>query len=214
MTLQVNEIFHSIQGESLYSGRPCVFIRLTGCNLRCTYCDTTYAYVEGTDINIDEILETVKKFGCPLVEVTGGEPLLQSETPLLIDRLLSGGHEVLLETNGSLDVSPVNPVCIKIVDFKCPSSGASEQNRFENLSFLTDRDQVKFVIGDVSDYRYAVKILNMLPQHVQHHHVLFSPVSPLLSPDILGEWILRDRLCVRLHLQLHKFIWPDVQRGR
>lgn len=214
MTLQVNEIFHSIQGESLYSGRPCVFIRLTGCNLRCTYCDTAYAYNEGTSLNIDEILESVKKFGCPLVEVTGGEPLLQPETPDLIDRLISAGHEVMLETNGSFDLSPVNSGCIKIVDVKCPSSGMSEQNRFENFSFLTDRDQVKFVIGDSSDYDYAKKMLNILPPHFQHHHVLFSPVSSVLSPDILGEWILRDRLSVRLHLQLHKFIWPDVERGR
>lgn len=214
MALRINEIFHSIQGESLYSGRPCVFIRLTGCNLRCTYCDTTYAYDEGTNLDIDEILETVEKFGCHLVEVTGGEPLLQAETPLLIDRLLSAGHEVMLETNGSLDLSPVNSDCMKIVDVKCPSSGASEHNRFENFSLLTDRDQVKFVIGDAPDYDFSKKILNLLPPHVRHDHVLFSTVAGFLSPDILGEWILRDRLSVRLHLQLHKFIWPDVERGR
>lgn len=214
MTLLVNEIFHSIQGESLYSGRPCAFVRLTGCNLRCTYCDTTYAYDEGTMLSIDEIVASVQKFGCPLVEVTGGEPLLQPETPDLIDRLIHLGHEVMLETNGSLDLSPVNPGCIKVVDVKCPSSGASEQNRFENFSLLSDRDQVKFVIDNASDYDYAKKIMNDLPPHLQHHHVLFSPVSSALSPDILSEWILRDRLSVRLHLQLHKFIWPDVERGR
>lgn len=214
MSLLVNEIFHSIQGESLHSGRPCVFVRLTGCNLRCTYCDTTYAYEEGTRFKIDKILGTVQKYGCSLVEVTGGEPLLQPQTPELIDRLLSIGHEVLLETNGSLDISPINPECIKIVDVKCPSSGASEENRIENFSFLTDRDELKFVIGDASDYDYAKKILNVLPRHLQHHHVLFSPISSVLSPDILGDWILRDRLSVRLHLQLHKYIWPNVERGR
>jgi len=214
MSLRVNEIFHSIQGESLYSGRPCVFIRLTGCNLRCTYCDTTYAYDEGKSFEIEELLETVRHFGCSLVEVTGGEPLLQAGTPELIDRLLSIGNEVMLETNGSLDISTVNPDCIKIVDVKCPSSGESEQNRTENFSLLTDRDQVKFVIGDATDYDYAKKTLNLLPPHLQQHHVLFSPVSSILTPDILAQWILRDHLSVRLHLQLHKFIWPDVERGR
>lgn len=214
MSLRVNEIFHSIQGESLYSGRPCVFIRLTGCNLRCTYCDTTYAYDEGKSFEIEELLETVRHFGCSLVEVTGGEPLLQAGTPELIDRLLSIGNEVMLETNGSLDISTVNPDCIKIVDVKCPSSGESEQNRTENFSLLTDRDQVKFVIGDATDYDYAKKTLNLLPPHLQQHHVLFSPVSSILTPNILAQWILRDHLSVRLHLQLHKFIWPDVERGR
>jgi 7-carboxy-7-deazaguanine synthase len=214
MTLMVNEIFHSIQGESLYSGRPCVFIRLTGCNLRCTYCDTTYAYDEGGPRSIDDIMETVQAYDCSLVEVTGGEPLLQAETPRLVERLISEGHEVMLETNGSLDISPVNPDCVKIVDVKCPSSGASGLNRYENFSLLTDRDQLKFIIGDATDYDYARGMLHRLPPQFQHHHVLFSPVSTVLSPDTLGEWILRDRLSVRLHLQLHKFIWPDVERGR
>lgn len=214
MSLIVNEIFHSIQGESLYSGRPCVFIRLAGCNLRCSYCDTTYAYEAGTSLSIDEILETIKEFLCPLVEVTGGEPLLQADTPRLLDRLLSDGLEVMLETNGSIDLTPVNPDCIKIVDVKCPSSGASKHNRIDNFSLLTGRDQVKFVIGDAADYAYAKSMLAILPPELPHHHVLFSPVSAVLSPDTLGEWILRDRLCVRLHLQLHKFIWPNVERGR
>lgn len=214
MTLQVNEIFHSIQGESLHSGRPCVFIRLSGCNLRCSYCDTAYAYHEGSSMGIDDIVGTIRSFNCSLVEVTGGEPLLQSETPALIDRLLSEGYELMLETNGSLDLAPVPPGCIKIVDVKCPSSGASDKNRLENLSLLTNIDQLKFVIGDASDYDFAKRILGTLPRHFPRHHVLFSPVSPNLSPSALGEWILNDGLPVRLHLQLHKFIWPNVTRGR
>jgi 7-carboxy-7-deazaguanine synthase len=214
MTLLVNEIFHSIQGESLYGGRPCVFIRLTGCNLRCTYCDTIYAYDEGNRRDIDEIVEAVQTFGCPLVEITGGEPLLQPETPHLIDRLISAGHEVMIETNGSIDISPVSTDCTRIVDVKCPSSGASEYNRTENFSLLTCRDQLKFVIGDEADYDYARGMLSKLPTHFHHHHVLFSPVSDILPFHVLGEWILRDGLAVRLHLQLHKIIWPDVERGR
>ncbi len=214
MTLLVNEIFFSIQGESIYNGRPCVFIRLTGCNLRCVYCDTTYAYEEGTPRDKDWILKEVEKFACPLVEVTGGEPLLQHETTSLIDRLIASGYEVMLETNGSLDVSQIHPDCMKIIDIKCPSSGMSTRNRLENLSCLTGRDQVKFVIRDALDYKFSLETVKMLPPDFKRHHVLFSPVSGILPPATLSEWILRDRLSVRLHIQLHKFIWPDIERGR
>ena len=214
MTLLVNEIFHSIQGESLFAGRRCVFVRLTGCNLRCTYCDTTYAYEEGDALDIEEIVSRVDNFSCSLVEVTGGEPLLQSGTPELIDRLISLGHEVMIETNGSLDVSRVNPGCIKILDIKCPSSGMSLKNRIENLSELTEKDQVKFVIGNDADYDFAKEMLSALPTGFRHDHVLFSPVSGILSPAVLADWILRDRLSVRFHVQLHKSIWPNEERGR
>jgi len=214
MTLLVNEIFYSIQGESLNAGRPCVFVRLTGCNLRCHYCDTTYAYEAGTLTSIREILREVEKFNCPLVEVTGGEPLSQSDTPILIGRLLNAGYEVMLETNGSFDVSSIDPRCMKILDIKCPSSGESSKNHYENLPLLTALDQVKFVIGDRVDYEFAKKTLDVLPRVLCTHHLLFSPVSETLALKTLSEWILQDNLPVRLHIQLHKFIWPEVTRGK
>ena len=214
MTLLVNEIFHSIQGESLSAGRPCVFVRLTGCNLRCTYCDTAYAYDEGSAFSIGEIVSRVKSFSCPLVEITGGEPLLQDETSELIRRLIASGYEMLIETNGSLDISQLHPECTRIMDIKCPSSGMSSKNRMENLSQLTDRDQLKFVIGDASDYDFAKNILSALPTGFPQDHVLFSPVFGILPPAALSDWILRDRLSVRFHPQLHKIIWPDEERGR
>jgi 7-carboxy-7-deazaguanine synthase len=214
MTLMVTEIFHSIQGESLLAGRPCVFVRLTGCNLRCSYCDTTYAYTEGVPLDIVEIIGKVKDFSCPLVEVTGGEPLLQRETPMLIDRLLSEGLDVMLETNGSLDISGVNSECMKIMDVKCPSSGMSPSNRIENLSLLNEKDQLKFVIGNLSDFTYARSCLKALPFGFPRDHVLFSPVSGRLPPDVLSDWILSNHLEARLHLQLHKIIWPHEDRGR
>jgi 7-carboxy-7-deazaguanine synthase len=214
MALLVNEIFYSIQGESLNAGRPCVFVRLTGCNLRCRYCDTTYAYEEGENRGIREIIREVEKYGCPLVEVTGGEPLSQPDTPNLIDRLLDAGYETMLETNGSLDISSVDTRCMKILDIKCPSSGESAKNRYENLRLLTASDQVKFVIGDLEDYEFAKKKMGIIPRILCPDHVLFSPVSKTLPLELLAEWILRDNLPVRLHAQLHKMIWPEAIRGR
>lgn len=214
MALSVNEIFYSIQGESLNAGRPCVFVRLSGCNLRCGYCDTTYAYEEGAPFSIREIVQKVEGFKCPLVEVTGGEPLLQAETPDLIIRLLNAGYEVMLETNGSLDVSSVDIRCMKILDVKCPSSGESSKNRCENFSLLTPSDQVKFVIGDRTDYEFASKTVGALSDVLQPGHILFSPVSGILPLETLSEWILQDRLPVRLHVQLHKLIWPEATRGK
>ena len=155
MALKVNDIFYSIQGESSYSGRPCVFVRLTGCNLRCSYCDTQYAYTEGEALEIDEVVGRVTSYQCPLVEVTGGEPLIQKETPALIHRLLAGGFETLMETNGSQDISQVDNRCVKIVDIKCPFSGQTSHNDLQNLDRLTDHDEVKFVIADRDDYEYA-----------------------------------------------------------
>ena len=212
MPLIVNEIFYSLQGESTFSGRPCAFVRLTGCNLRCSYCDTRYAYEKGAELEIDQILKQVDLFNCPLVEITGGEPLIQSETPFLIYRLLENGHEVMLETNGSLDISIIDERCIKIVDIKCPSSMESDKNDLENLQKINIKDQVKFVIGTRKDYEYAKKIKEMIPARLPGHNILFSPVTEEIVPSQLAKWILEDKLDVRFHQQLHKFIWPDEDR--
>ncbi len=213
MTLLVNEIFYSIQGESLYSGRPCIFIRLTGCNLRCIYCDTAYAYEDGVKMDITEIMDKITAYNCSLVEVTGGEPLLQNKTPLLIYRLLEKGYEVMMETNGSLDIAIVDERCIKIVDIKCPASGESDKNDLENLKKLNNNDQIKFVIGNDKDYEYAKEIIDSKCPGFPKSQILFSPVAGEIEPDQLAEWILKDNLNVRLHLQLHKIIWPDKLRG-
>jgi 7-carboxy-7-deazaguanine synthase len=213
MTLLVNEIFYSIQGESTFSGRPCIFVRLAGCNLRCSYCDTRYAYEQGVDMEITEIMNRIAAYQCQLVEITGGEPLLQSQTPILIYRLLENGYEVMLETNGSLDISRVDGRCVKIVDIKCPTSGESDKNDLENLNRLRSKDQVKFVIGNRSDYDYAKEIVHSISPDFSEEQILFSPVSEKIPPSRLAEWILEDNLNVRLHLQLHKIIWPDKLRG-
>jgi 7-carboxy-7-deazaguanine synthase len=213
MTLIVNEIFYSIQGESTYAGRPCAFIRLTGCNLRCTYCDTTYAYDGGVEMELADILNRIGRYRCRLVEITGGEPLLQDQTPQLIQKLLDQGYEVLMETNGSLDIDTVNPKCHRIIDIKCPFSGQSEQNDWDNLKRLTSLDQVKFVIGDSQDYQFAKTKLSLLPPDLPAGQILFSPVAEKMPPALLAEWILSDHLPVRLQLQLHRIIWPDKPRG-
>ncbi|KPK26294.1 MAG: 7-carboxy-7-deazaguanine synthase [Nitrospira bacterium SG8_3] len=214
MALKVNDIFYSIQGESSYSGRPCVFVRLTGCNLRCSYCDTQYAYTEGEALEIDEVVGRVTSYQCPLVEVTGGEPLIQKETPALIHRLLAGGFETLMETNGSQDISQVDNRCVKIVDIKCPFSGQTSHNDLQNLDRLTDHDEVKFVIADRDDYEYAKEIVHLTdPPLCRKHPVHFSPAFGRIAPKTLAEWILKDHLDVKLHLQVHKVIWPPDQRG-
>lgn len=211
MPLKVNEIFCSIQGESSYAGRPCVFVRLAGCNLRCSYCDTQYAYKEGIEMTIDEIMDIVVPCQCRIIEVTGGEPLVQRETPNLIDRLLEDGFEVLLETNGSLDISCIDERCARIVDIKCPSSGQEKENDLLNLSRLTDKDEIKFVIGSRDDYEYAKKILSF--DFSITNPPLFSPLSGEMSPQLLAEWILEDHLDVRLNMQLHKIIWEPERRA-
>jgi 7-carboxy-7-deazaguanine synthase len=213
MALIVNEIFYSIQGESLYAGLPCVFLRLTGCNLRCIYCDTRYAYREGTTMEIPEIMERVAGYRCRLVEITGGEPLHQQETPLLVQALIAKGYTVLLETNGTYNISGLDHRCIKIVDSKCPGSGESLKNRMGNLKHLSRNDQVKFVIGDRKDYIYARDMAKLIPAEFPQSHILFSPVHEKIAVQTLAEWILQDNLNVRLHLQLHKFIWPNIDRG-
>ncbi len=212
--MKVNEIFYSIQGESSFAGWPCVFVRLTGCNLRCSYCDTRYAYEEGEEMGIADILEKVACFSCLLVEITGGEPLFQEETPLLIRALLDKGYRVLLETNGSIDVSGVDNRCHRIIDGKLPQSGEAGRNRLENLRLLTDKDELKFVIGGREDYDYARKVIQLIPQDIAGVIVInFSPLFPMIAPRLLAEWILEDRLPVRLNLPLHKLIWPSAMRG-
>jgi len=214
MTLMVNEIFYSIQGESSYAGRPCVFVRLTGCNLRCSYCDTKYAYEEGEEIDVDTIVKRLSTYECPLIEITGGEPLIQEETPHLVKRLLEMGYKVLVETNGSLDISQIDYRCVRIVDIKCPLSGEAGQNDLRNLERLTDNDEVKFVLSGREDYEYAKHILShikLTPSRMNRVH--FSPVLGKIEPKVLAKWILDDYLKVRLHLQLHKIIWSTDQRG-
>lgn len=214
MPLKVNEIFFSIQGESSYAGCPCAFVRLTGCNLRCTYCDTQYAYEAGTWLEIREILGQVSSLHCRLVEITGGEPLLQEQTPELIRTLLNQNFTVLLETNGSLDIGAVDDRCIRIMDMKCPSSGEAERNRLENLKILTPRDEIKFVIGSREDYEYAKEMLSTgIPQRDRMKPPLLSPVFGKIELHTLARWILRDCLEVRLQLQLHKLIWDPGRRG-
>jgi len=206
-TLVINEIFHSIQGESTHAGLPCVFVRLTGCNLRCAWCDTAYAFHEGVVMTLDQILANVQSYNCPLVEITGGEPLLQPSVLPLMTRLCDAGQTVLLETSGSLDIAPVDPRVIRIMDWKCPSSGESDKNRQANLRHLTAKDEVKFVIADRADYDWAKRHLPPCG------HVLFSPVWEKLPLRTLAEWILADRLPVRLQTQWHKHIWGPDARG-
>ncbi len=212
MSLRVNEIFCSIQGESSYAGFPCVFVRLTGCNLRCSYCDTRYAYDEGVEMPIREIVDAVSRHQCPLIEITGGEPLLQKETPRLVSRLLEKNFHVLLETNGSRDIGVVDDRCVKIVDVKCPSSGEHHQNDLDNLNRLTYKDEIKFVIGGREDYDYAKEIIKRcIPRNDNLKH--FSPVFGKTDPQTLARWILADRLNVRLQIQLHKVIWGPDKKG-
>ena len=212
--LRVNEIFYSIQGESTFAGWPCIFIKLTGCNLRCRYCDTRYAYEEGNDIPLEAILAKVKGFDCNLVEVTGGEPLIQDETPDLISALIGNGYTVLLETNGSQDISTVNNRCIRIVDIKCPSSGMDKKNYWKNLDYLNSHDQLKFVIAHREDYLYASEVLDSPAiKEKKKLPVNFSPVFSEMDPKELASWILVDHLPVRLHIQLHKYIWGGHTRG-
>jgi 7-carboxy-7-deazaguanine synthase len=213
MTLIINEIFHSIQGESTFAGRACVFVRLTGCNLRCTYCDTRYAYSEGRTMTLDQVVENVAVYGCNLVEITGGEPLLQPSTGHLVETLLAEGFQVLMETNGSRDISAIDPACIKIMDVKCPDSGEADQCDFANLQRMSPSDQLKFVISSRRDYLYAKKTLPRIPDKVKPGNVLFSPAMDRLTGRELAAWILEDGLDVRLQLQLHKVIWPDIERG-
>lgn len=211
-SLVVNEIFHSIQGESSQAGFPCVFVRLTACNLRCTWCDTEYAFTEGERMSVPEILERVGAFGCRRVEVTGGEPLLQEAALGLMSELCDRGYDVMLETGGALSIAAVDGRVRRIVDIKCPGSGMSDRNFWGNIRELKPTDEVKFVLRDRADFEWA---MDAIREHGLSGRcpVLFSPVFGELDPAALAAWILESRAPVRMQLQLHKFIWEPSTRG-
>src|SRR5678809_1629356 len=210
--MRITEIFHSIQGESSYVGQPCVFVRLTGCPLRCTWCDTDYAFYGGQERSIDEVLAQVLDYGCPLVEVTGGEPLVQPDCLPFITRLCDAGYRVLLETSGTIDIEPVDPRAHVILDVKCPGSGMTDRMHWPNLSRLAAKDEAKFVLADRADYDWAREILAQYDL-ASRCSVLFSPVFGSLDVRELADWILADKLPVRLQIQLHKYIWSPDLRG-
>lgn len=209
--MQITEIYKSIQGESSFAGLPCVFVRMTGCNLRCVWCDTEYAFYGGQKMTVDEIVDKVETYDCKLVELTGGEPLLQKELPELAQRLLARGCTVLVETSGERDVSVLDSRVIKIMDIKCPGSGECEKNRWQNLKYLTVKDEIKFVIKDRRDYAWAVGILKKYD--LEQTRCLFSPVWGELDLQNLAKWILQDNLNVRYQLQLHKILWAPETAG-
>lgn len=211
--LTINEIFHSIQGESTHAGRPCVFVRLTACDLRCSWCDTPYAFTEGRKMSLDDVCGQVEALGCPLVEITGGEPLLQREVYPLMERLLDSGRTVMVETGGHMSIADVPRAVIKILDVKCPGSGESHRNHWSNLDNLAPHDEVKFVIRDRADYEYAREVVTTHGLADRVRAVLFSPVHGELEPRLLASWILEDHLNARLQLQMHKFIWGADVRG-
>ena len=209
--MRVTEIFHSIQGESSHAGRPCVFVRLTGCNLRCRWCDSEYTFTGGEKMSLDDVLARVRSYGCNLVEITGGEPLAQAEASDLIRELCDEKYEVLIETSGSIDIAPVDRRAKIILDVKCPGSGEAAKNRWENLDALRPHDEVKFVIADRADYDFAKRII--AEKNLDRWIVLFSPVWGELEMKTLAEWMLADRVTARLQTQLHKHIWGAEARG-
>ena len=215
-TLKINEIFYSIQGESTYAGQPCIFVRLTGCDLRCTYCDTEYAFFEGGRRTFDSIMEEVASHPCRVVEITGGEPLLQKRVHGLMKRLCDQGYTVLIETSGAHDIGPVDPRVHRIMDLKCPGSGECARNRMENLPLLGPLDEVKFVIGSDEDYQWAkAQVLAGMPGWADRvNAILFSPVFGKITPLELATRILADSIPhVRMQIQMHKLIWEPNQRG-
>lgn len=211
--LTINEIFHSIQGESTHAGRPCVFVRLTACDLRCSWCDTPYAFTEGRKMAIDDVVARVESMGGRLVEITGGEPLLQKAVYPLMETLLARGYEVLLETGGHVPLDQVPPAVKMIVDVKCPGSGEADRNHWDNLALVDRNDEVKFVIQDRADYEYARGVVMERGIAERVNAVHFSPVHGVLEPRVLAEWVLADRLPVRVQLQMHKYIWSPTARG-
>lgn len=210
--LRINEIFHSVQGEGTRIGLRCVFIRTTGCHLRCTYCDTEYAFFEGGWKTLDGILGEVRSYACPLVCVTGGEPLLQPGTLPLLGSMAGEFETVLLETSGALPIGKVDARVVRIVDIKCPGSGESERNCWENMALLTPRDEVKFIVSNRADYDWAREVIERYDL-VSRCAVIVGPVFGGVEPVDLATWVLEDRLDVRVGLQLHKLIWPTTMRG-
>ena len=211
--LTINEIYFSVQGESTWAGLPCVFVRLTFCDLRCTYCDTEYAFYEGKKETLGEIVGAVTGYDCKLVEVTGGEPLLQKNVLPLMTLLADAGRTILLETSGAHDISEVDPRVHRIMDLKTPGSGEVERNLFSNIAHLTKRDEVKFVIGSREDYDWSRAQVSEHRLAERCHAVLFSPIFGRIDPREIVEWVLADNLPVRFQLQMHKFIWTPTQRG-
>lgn len=212
LTLKVNEIYYSLQGESTHSGRACVFVRLTYCNLRCSYCDTEYAFYEGKEMSLSEIIEKVKSYKCQLVEITGGEPLIQKNVLPLMRELCDAGYEVLLETAGHIDINETDPRVKRIMDIKCPSSGESEKTLWENIDFLKNDDEIKFVVGTREDLKYAKEIIEKY-KLCNRCPVIISPVFDKINNQEIAEWILHTHLPVRMQIQLHKVIWEPDARG-
>ena len=210
--IKINEIYLSVQGESSYTGLPCVFVRLTGCNLRCTWCDTAYAFHEGKTLSIDETVDEVEKFGVNLVEITGGEPLMQENVYPLMNKLIEKGYRVLLETGGSLSLKKVPENVIKIMDIKCPGSGEHDKNNLDNLKLLGPQDEVKFVILNRQDYEWSRDLIRKYKIN-EISHILLSPVFDKLELKEMVKWILEDQLPVRLQTQLHKIIWDKDTIG-
>jgi len=211
--MKVNELFYSVQGESSYMGLPCAFIRLSGCNLRCAYCDTHYAFDEGAEMSSAEIVDAIGKYPTRLALVTGGEPMLQKSVHELFGKLLERNYTVLLETGGHISLADVDPRVHKIMDFKCPSSGMEEHNDYLNADCLTRNDEVKFVVGDKNDFDWACAVVRRYDLASRAGQILFAPVFNKLSYADLADWVLNCGIAGRLQLQLHKIIWPDIQRG-
>ncbi len=211
--LTINEIYFSVQGESTWAGLPCVFVRLTFCDLRCTYCDTEYAFYEGKKQSLGEIVDAVLAYDCPLVEVTGGEPLLQKNVLPLMTLLADAGKTVLLETSGAHDIAPVDQRVHRIMDLKTPGSGEVERNLLANIEHLAERDEVKCVIGSREDYEWSREKVLTHRLHERVRAVLFSPIFGRIDPREIVDWILADKLPVRFQLQMHKFIWTPTKRG-
>jgi len=212
MKLKINEIYYSIQGESSYMGKPCIFIRLTYCNLRCSYCDSEYTFHEGNDMTINEIINKIQNYPCKLVEVTGGEPLFQEECINLLKKLVNLEYHVLLETSGSLSTKDVPKKVVNIIDFKCPTSNMKKKNDWENINYLKSSDEVKFVIGNREDYEWAKEKIEQY-DITSKCSVLMSPSYKQIEPKTITEWILKDNLDVRFQIQLHKEIWSDKEQG-
>ena len=212
MSLKINEIYYSVQGESTHSGCPCIFIRLTYCNLRCSYCDTEYAFYDGKDMEIAHIISEIKRWDCNLVEVTGGEPLFQDECIDLLNELVNSNYEVMLETGGSLSISDVPKKVVKIVDFKCPSSGMVKKNLWSIVDDLQAHDEVKFVIGNREDFDWAKDRITEYSLD-KICTLLFSPTFGEINPQQIVEWILAENLPVRMQLQMHKMIWSPEEKG-